>query len=131
VRTASLILAAVLVVTTGACSKRAPVEQPRDYSTVEMIGARNMFMGGVITPSPSSNDYLVIVDLTPAKHDDATKMCDLLRAGHPVALRLREEPSEPPILVRDVTSRAEAIIRCQTMDEAKRVIDRLRAWPSR
>ena len=95
-----------------------------------MIGARNMFMGGIITP-PSAGDFLVIVELTPAEHDDVSKMCDLLRAGHPVSLRLREEPSEPPILVRDVTSRGEAIIRCKTLDEAKRVIDRLHAWPSR
>jgi hypothetical protein len=120
-----------MVLATGACSKRAPVAQPSDYSTVEMIGARNMFMDGVITPALSSGDFLVIVELTPAKHEDAARMCDLLRAGHPVALRLREEPSEPAILVRDVTSLGEAIIRCKTLDEAKRVIDRLHAWPSR
>ena len=130
-RAAYLSIAATVLLTTGACSKRAPVEPPRDYSTVEMIGARNMFMGGVITPTPSSGDFLVIVELTPAKHEDATKMCDLLRAGHPVSLRLREEPSEPPIVVRDVTSMGEAIIRCKTLDEAKTVIDRLHAWPSR
>ena len=66
-RAVSLILAAALVVTTGACYKRASVDPPKDYSTVEMIGARNMFMGGVITPTPSSGEFLVIVELTPGK----------------------------------------------------------------
>jgi hypothetical protein len=126
-RVAYLSIVATVLLTTGACSKREP---PPDYSTVEMIGARNMFMGGVITPTPSSGDFLVIVELTPAKHDDATKMCNLLRAGHTVALRLREEAGEPPILVRDLTSFG-VVIRCNTLDEAKRVIDRLHAWPSR
>ena len=41
-----------------------------------------------------------------------------------------EEAGEPPILVRDLTSFG-VVIRCNTLDEAKRVIDRLHAWPSR
>jgi hypothetical protein len=112
--------AVYLMVLLGACSR---------YSTVEMLGSRTMFLGGVITPSPGSGEFLAIIELTPAEHRDGEKMCKLLRAGHPVSLRLREEPDQPPILVTDVTAHGEAIIRCKTEDEAKHVIDRLHAWP--
>src|SRR3954462_9342588 len=80
------------------CSRPTPDVAPRDHSIVEMVGARNMFMGGVITPTPSSGEFLAVIELTPAKHEDAEKMCDLLRAGHRVSLRVREESSAPPIL---------------------------------
>ena len=89
-----------------------------------------MFEGGIITPSPGSGEFLAIIDLTPAEHYDAEKMCNLLRAGHPVSLRIREEPDQPPILVSDVTSHGEAIIRCRALNEANHVIDRLHAWPT-
>jgi hypothetical protein len=120
-----------LLLALSACSRSAPDRPESDYSTAEMVGARNMFMGGVITPTPSSGEYLAIIELTPAEHTDVEKMSDLLRAGHPVSLRLREESGEPPILVSEVTTRGEAIIRCKSLEEAKRVIDRLHAWPSR
>jgi hypothetical protein len=87
-----------------------------------------MFLGGIITPSPGSGELLVIIELTPAEHRDAEKMAAILRAGHPVSLHIREEPDQPPILVSDVTSHGEAIIRCKTLDEANHVIDRLHAW---
>jgi len=129
VKTAAVVFA--LLVALVGCSRSTREDAQRDDSVVEMLGARNMFMGGVITPAPSSGEFLVIIEVTPAEHDDADKMGAFLRARRPVSLRLREEPSEPPILIRDVTSRGGAIIRCKTLDEAKRVIDRLHAWPSR
>ena len=100
------------------------------HSTVEMVASRSICLaGGIITPSPGSGEFLVIIDLTPAENRDAEKMADLLRAGHTVSLRLREEPDQPPIIITDVTARGEAIIRCNTEEEAKHVIDRLHSWP--
>ena len=91
-----------------------------------MLGSRTMFLGGgVITASPASGDFLAIIDLNPASHPDAEKIAALLRSGRSVALRLREEPDQPPILVTDVTAHGEAIIRCKTQAEAQHTIDRL------
>jgi hypothetical protein len=124
------VVASALLTPLVSCSRPTIEKLPSDGSVVQMVGARNMFMGGVITPTPSSGEFLAIIELTPAKHKDAEKMCDLLRAGHPVSLRLREESDAPPILVSQVTDRGEAIIRCKTVEEAKHVIDRLHAWPT-
>ena len=98
-------------------------------STIEITGSRTIFLrGGIITPSPSG-EFLVIITLTPAEERDGDRMVDALHGGHPVSFRIREEPSQPSILISDLTSRGEAIIRCKTFEEAQRVIDRLQSWP--
>jgi hypothetical protein len=103
-----------------------------DYSTVSLDADRDIFMGGVVCPTPSSGQFLVIVELTPAHHPDARKLCDLCRAGHPVSVHLRQDAlNGANVLVSDITSQGEAIIRCKSRDEAKGVIDQLHAWPSR
>jgi hypothetical protein len=119
---------------TVACSQGSPPDSPRDaqstlepYATAEMIGGRNQFMGGVITPTPSSGEFLVIIELTPSKNADAERLTHFLRGGHPVSLRIREEPDAPPILISDVTSRGEVIIRCKTLGEAEQIVARLHA----
>jgi hypothetical protein len=109
-----------------ACS-RAPV-------TVEITGSRAMFVeeAGVITPSPGSREFLVIIELNPGYNDpDSEKMGRILRSHNFVSLRIREEPDHPPILVSDVTSHGEAIIRCKSLEEANHIMDRLHAWPRR
>jgi hypothetical protein len=98
--------------------------------TVEMLGSRTIFEGGVITPSPASGEFLVIIEGTPAEHRDAEKLASLLRSGHRVSLRIREEADQSPILVSDITKDGEFIIRSKTSKEAKSVIDRLHAWPA-
>jgi hypothetical protein len=118
-------LAALLHFAPG-CSP-APSHEP---STIEIIGSRTMFEAGVITPKTGSSEFLVIIDLTPAEHYDAEKMAAILREGHLVSLRIREEPDQPPILISDITKGAEVIIRCKTLDEANHIIDRLHAWRS-
>jgi hypothetical protein len=86
-------------------------------------------MGGVITPTPSSGEFLVIIELTPSVNADAEKLCRLLRTGHPVSLKIREEPDASPVLVSDVTRQGEVIIRCKTRGEAEGVMARLHAQP--
>jgi hypothetical protein len=89
-----------------------------------------MFLEAKDTSELSSGEVLVAINLTPAEHYDGDKMCKLLRSGHPVLLRIREEPDQPPILVSSVTDEANAIIRCKTLAEANQVIERLHARPS-
>jgi hypothetical protein len=103
----------------------------RSGSTVEMLGSRTMFLEARDIKELSSGEVVVAINLTPAEHYDGEKMCKLLRAGHPVLLRVREEPDQPPILVSSVTDDANAIIRCKTLAEANHVIDRLHAGPIR
>ena len=103
----------------------------RSGSTVEMLGSRTMFLEARDIKELSSGEVVVAINLTPAEHYDGEKMCKLLRAGHPVSLRVREEPDQPPILVSSVTDDANAIIRCKTLAEANHVIDRLHAGPIR
>jgi hypothetical protein len=100
---------------------------PWNDSTIEMMGSRSIFLNGIITRSPGSGEFLVIVELTPAEERDGDRMVAILRSGHPVSLRIREEADQPPILVSDVTSHGEAIIRCKTLEEANKIIDRLHA----
>jgi hypothetical protein len=92
-----------------------------------MIGGRNQFMSGVITPTPSSGEFLVIIEPTPSKNADAERLTHFLRESHPVSLKIREETDAPPILISDVTSAGEVIIRCKTRDEAERIVARLHA----
>lgn len=127
-RAVAVVISALLSALVG-CSRPTPDDLPREDSAVEMVGARNMFMGGLITSTPAG-EFLVIIELTPAKHADAEKMCQVLRTGRRVSLRLREESSAAPILVSHLTDRGEAIIPCKTLEEAKHVIDRLHAWPT-
>jgi hypothetical protein len=125
------MLCAVIGACTFGCDSRSAATAPSDYSTVLIDADRDVFMGGVITPTPSSGQFLVIVELSPAHHPDSRKLCDLCRAGHPVSVHLRQDASNAPrITVTNITSQGEAIIRCKSQDEAKGVIDQLHAWPS-
>jgi hypothetical protein len=101
----------------------------RPGATVEMLGSRTMFLEERDIKELTSDEVTVAINLTPAEHYDAEKMCKLLRSGHPVLLRIREEPNEPPILVSSVTDDGNAIIQCKTLAEANRIIDRLHARP--
>jgi hypothetical protein len=96
-----------------------------------MTDAISIFMRGVITPTPSSGEFLVIVELAPAKNADSEKLCRLLRSGHPVRYRVREQPKPSPILISDVTSREEVVIRCRDAGQAQALIERLRAYPTK
>lgn len=118
---------AIATFATGWMFGRSEIFRP--YSTVDVLGSRAMFMGGIITPSPGSGEFLVLIDGTPAEDRDGDKVADLLRAGHRVSLRLREEADQPPIVVSDITKDGEFIIRCHTPEEANHVMDRLHTWP--
>jgi len=74
-------------------------------------------------------EFLVIINGTPAEHRDAERVAGLLRAGHRVSLRVSEEPDQAPILVSDITKDGEFIIRCKSLEEAKRIMDRVHALP--
>src|SRR4051812_26298088 len=102
----------------------------RSGATAEMAGSRTMFLDALAPQELSRGDILVAINLTPAQRYDGEKMCKLLRAGHPVLLRIREEPDQPPILVSSVTDDAKALIHCKTVAEANHIVDRLHAWPS-
>ncbi len=117
---------AALLHLTVACNR-----SPLADSTLEMTGSLSMFVeeAGVVTPSPGSGEFLLIVELNPAHEPDAEKMVQIFRSGHSVLLRIREEPNQPAILVSDVTSHGEAIIRCQSLEEANRIMDRLHTRP--
>jgi hypothetical protein len=96
------------------------------YGTVEFVGSRTMFLQtGVVTPSPGSGEFLVLIDGTPAEHHDADKLAGRLRSGYRVSLRIREEPDQPPILISDITKDGEFIIRCKTLEEANQILSRL------
>jgi hypothetical protein len=101
----------------------------RNGATAEMVGSRTMFLDALAPQELTQGDILVTINLTPAEHYDGEKMCNLLRSGHPVLLRLREEPYQPPILVSSVTDDGKAHIHCETLAEANHIIDRLHAWP--
>ena len=99
--------------------------------TVSMQASRGIFEGGVIAGPTDQQDFLAIVALTPAEEREGAKLMRYLRSGcFVVSLRLSEEPDQPPILVSDATKGGEIIIRCKNIDEANKIIYRLRAGPS-
>jgi len=103
----------------------------KNGSTVEMLGSRSMFVGPEAVDQRAPGEFVLAIVLTPTEHRDAVKMCKLLRSGHPVLLRIREEPNQPPILVSSVTDDGKAIILCKTVAEANHVIGRLDVGPVR
>jgi hypothetical protein len=103
----------------------------RSNSPVEMLGSRSIFLPSADTHQLASGEYIVAIELTPAEEADGDKLVKLLRSGHRVLFRLREEPDQAPVLVASVTDLGEAIIQCGSLDEAQRIVDRLHARPLR
>ena len=95
--------------------------------TVEMLGTSWMFLIGADTHPLASGECIIAVELTPAEDVDAEKMCNLLRSGHHVSLRLREKRADPPILVSSVTDLGVAIIECRSLAEAQKITERIYA----